>query len=355
MAVSFIQVGCGGWGARWVAEFMPPLVFESRRAVPRAVVDIRADTARAAAEAYRLPPDRAYTGAAEAFERHGDADFAIIVVPPASHEAIVDLAVSAGMHVLSEKPIADTMAGCVRVYKKVRSAGLKMAVTMSHRFDQDKQTLAREVASGRHGRLHYLIGRNTWNCRRKGDWGEFRYEIADPLLVESTVHRFDIIRAITGADAARVFTVSWNPPWSDFHGDCSALVTIEMTNGVKVFYEGAKANASALNSWGFDYFRAECEDGTLELDNRVLRLLRSRGNERPETRVIPLREQPAWMNRWLAGLFVDWLEGGPEPPNSLEDNIQCAALQFAALESARTRQVVDVQEYLRRHMQEVGL
>jgi len=332
---------------------MPPLVFESRRAVPRAVVDIKADVARAAAEAYRIPADRAYSDAAEAFDRHADADFAIIAVPPASHEAIVDLAVGAGMHILSEKPIADTMAGCIHVYRKVKAAGLKMAVTMSHRFDQDKQTLAREVASGRYGRLNYVIGRNTWNCRRRGDWGEFRYDIADPLLVESTVHRFDIIRAVTASDAARVFAASWNPPWSDFHGDCSALVTIEMTNGVRVFYEGAKANASALNSWGFDYFRAECEHGTLELDNRVLRLLRSRGNDRPEAEVIALHEQPAWMNRWLAELFVDWLEGGAEPPNSLEDNIQCAALQFAALESAHSHRVVDVQEYLRRHRQEV--
>jgi predicted dehydrogenase len=354
VAVTFIQVGCGGWGGRWVAEFLPPHI-ASGRALPLAVVDIRPEVAAAAAAAFRLPADRAYPDAARAFERHADADFAIVVVPPASHEAIVDLAVAAGMHILSEKPIADTMAGCVRVYKKVRAAGLKMAVTMSHRFDQDKQTLAREVASGRYGRLNYVVGRNTWNCRRRGDWGEFRYDMADPLLVESTVHRFDIIRAVAGANASRVYALTWNPAWSDFQGDCSALITIEMTNGVKVFYEGAKANASALNSWGFDYFRAECERGTLELDNRVLRLLRSSGNDRPSAETLPLAEQPAWMNTWLAGMFIDWLEGGPEPPSSLEDNIQCAALQFAALESARSGRPVDVQEFLERHMREVAV
>jgi hypothetical protein len=59
------------------------------------------------------------------------------------------------------------------------------------------------------------------------------------------------------------------------------------------------------------------------------------------------------MNRWLAGLFLDWLEGGVEPPNSLEDNIQCAALQFAALESAHSGLPVDVQEFLARHLREV--
>ena len=91
MSLSFIQVGCGGWGARWVAEFMPPLVFDARRAVPAAVVDIKADVARAAAEAYRLPPQHAYTDAAEAFRKHGDADFAMAVQEslklPAAHAA----------------------------------------------------------------------------------------------------------------------------------------------------------------------------------------------------------------------------------------------------------------------------
>ena len=32
---------------------------------------------------------------------------------------------------------------------------------------------------------------------------------------------------------------------------------------------------------------------------------------------------------------------------TIDDNIQCAALLFAAIESARTGKVVDVQEYLR--------
>jgi predicted dehydrogenase len=56
------------------------------------------------------------------------------------------------------------------------------------------------------------------------------------------------------------------------------------------------------------------------------------------------------MNPWLAEMFVNWLNGGPEPPNSLEDNIQCAALLFAAVESAHTGQVVEVQEFLRMNL-----
>jgi len=340
----FIQVGTGGWGGCWCRDFLPRLV-KMGRIEPAAAVDANPEALKNAQQSYGIPPERCYTDAKKAFAEV-QADFAIIVVPPAHHEAIVDLAVAKGMHILSEKPIADSMAACARIYHKVKRAGLKMAVTMSHRFDQDKQSLERLIRSGEFGACHYLVGRNTWNCRKFPSWGAFRYKIADTLLVEGTVHHFDIMRSLAGANAKTVYCRSWNAPWSDFQGDSSALITIEMENGIKVFYEGSKTNATTLNGWGQDYWRAECEKATLELDNRRLRVLSDLGCERQITEK-HLAQQPVWMNAWLAEQFVDWLGGGPEPPNSLDDNIQCAALLFAAIESAHTGQVVDVQRFLR--------
>ena len=99
------------------------------------------------------------------------------------------------------------------------------------------------------------------------------------------------------------------------------------------------------NSWSQDYLRAECELATLELDQRRLRVISDLEGERKIT-VKKLLQRGAWMNSWLAEMFVDWLNGGPEPPNSLEDNIHCAALLFAAIESANSGKVVDVRQYL---------
>ncbi len=346
----FIQVGCGNFGHRWVSAFIPRLIDELGLIEAAAVVDLDPDTFPDAQRFYHLPPERCYTDAAKAFAEN-PADFVIIVVPPRFHEAVVDLALAYGMDVLSEKPMADTMEACARIYQKVTRAGRKMMVTMSHRFDQDKQSLEAAIRSGEYGPLNYLVHRFTHNCRAFGSWGaRFRHEIADPLLIEGTVHHFDVLRALSGADAATVYAVTWNPPWGEYAGDSTGLITLEMTNGVRCFYEGAKANASSMNGWGQDYIRAECRDGTLELNRRWLRVLTGEAWTPPLARDLPLLERPVWTNAWLAEQFVHWLDGGPEPACSLRDNLQCCALLFAAIESARTRQPVDVQTFLLRHL-----
>lgn len=345
----YIQVGTGGFGAYWCRSFLPRLT-ELGKAVPVAAVDISPDALKNAQEHLGVLPERCYTDLSRALDEN-PADFLTIVVPPAYHESVVDAALIHNLHILSEKPIADTMEGCCRIYRKVKAAGKKMAVTMSHRFDQDKQSLEAAIKSGDYGPLNYIVHRFTHNCRRFGSWGKFRHEMADPLLVEGTVHHFDILRALSDADAQTVYTQSWNPPWGEYAGDSTAFVTIQMTNGVHCLYEGAKANATTMNGWGNDYLRAECEHGTLELDRRKLRVLREGAGGALAVEDLPLLEQPVWINAWLAEMFCDWLRGGPTPPNHLGDNIQCAALLFAAVESAHTGQPVEVQAFLQKHLQ----
>ena len=344
----YILVGTGGMGKHWCQQSLPRLA-EMGKAVPAAAVDINPAALVNAQEFLKLPPERCYTDIGRAFDAN-PADFVIVVVPPAHHEAVVDAALAHDMHVLSEKPIADTMEATARIYRKVKAAGRKMLVTMSHRMDQDKQTLERLVHSGEYGRLNYLVGRFTHNCRKFGSWGKFRHEIPDPLLIEGTVHHFDILRALSGSDAKSVYARTWNPPWGEYAGDSTALIVTEMVNGVRCLYEGAKANASTMNGWGNEYLRAECEHGTLELDRRIVRVLRGGPWERPLACELPLLKQDVWMNPWMAEQFCDWLRGGPVPPTNLDDNIQCAALLFAAIESAHSGAVVDVQAFLTRHL-----
>ncbi len=156
-----------------------------------------------------------------------------------------------------------------------------------------------------------------------------------------------------GTDDEMVYALTWNPKWGEYAGDTAALVTLEMTNGVKVHWEGSLTNASCLNGWCADYFRAECRDATLELDQRWLREIRGATYEKPLATDLPLLpEQDVWMNPWLAEMFCDWVSGQRDDhPTAVADNIQNAAFLYAAVESAESGEPVDVQAYLRGHLQ----
>jgi predicted dehydrogenase len=345
-----IQVGTGGMGAAWCRHILPPFV-QSRRLAVVAAVDLVPEMLVHAQEGLGLPAERCYTDLERALDEH-PADFLTVVVPPAAHEAVVAAALAHDLHVLSEKPIADTLAGSVRIAGKVRQAGKKMGVTMSHRFDQDKATLRWLLRSGAHGRLDYLVCRFTCDRRAFGSWGRFRHEIPDPLMVEGAVHHLDLLADLAGARCATLYAQTWTPPWGEFAGDAQGLVTLRFANGVRALYEGAKTNAVGLNCWGQEHFRAESEGATLVLDHRRIERFdhdpdRARSScLLGEGEAVPLLERPRWAHGWLVEQFLDWLDGGEPMPTNVEDNLQSVALIFAAIASSRTGQPVRVQEFL---------
>jgi len=342
MAQKMIQVGAGGFGASWCRHFLPPNVADGLIEVV-AAVDVNPDVHRNAARYLKLPPEKCYTDLARAFDEN-PADFCTVVVPPAFHESVVDHALAHEMHILSEKPIADTLETSCRIAEKVRRAKKKMAVTMSHRFDRDKTTLRRLLRSGELGALDYLVCRFTDNCRALGSWGAFRHTMDHPLLIEGAVHHLDFLADFAGAPCDTIYARTWNPAWSSFAGDSQALVVMDFPNGVKATYEGAISNAKPLNGWGKEYVRAECEGGTVVLNHRRIRIL----DKGAEPRGVPLLKQRKWTNVWLIQKFVRWLDGGEPMETNVDDNLQSVALVFAAIESSRTGQPVKVQELLER-------
>jgi predicted dehydrogenase len=351
MAYRMIQVGTGGFGGAWCRHFLPPNIRDGLIEVV-AAVDLDPTALQNARDGLGLRADQCYTDLNAALDSHR-ADFCAIVAPPAHHEQIVDAALDHDLHILSEKPIADTLEASLRIADKVKRAGKKMGVTMSHRFDQDKTTLREALRSGRYGSLDYLVCRFTCDCRKFASWGKFRHEIPDTLMIEGAVHHLDILADLAGAHCHTLFARTWNPPWGEYAGDSQGLVTMQMANGAQAFYEGAKTNAVGLNGWSREYIRAECQNATLILDQRRLECFPydsartwATGQE-GAGEIIPLREQPKWANAWLIEKFVRWLDGGEPMETNVEANLQSVALVFAAIQSSRTGQPVEVQELLR--------
>lgn len=350
MAQRVIHVGIGTFGKRWCREFLKQNVDDGTIEVA-ALVDVDPESLAYGRARLGLPESACFTDAKEAFAKV-QADFCTVVVPPNHHEAIVDLAISHGLDILSEKPLADTMAASVRIAGKVKAAGLKMAVTMSHRFDQDKTTLARIVRSGRLGRVNTISCRYQSDMRQHMAWGAlFRHTMDDPMLIEGAIHHLDIVADLAGSKCDTLFASTWKPDWAEYQGHTDGTVSMVFENGVRALYEGSSSTAVGLNDWYQEYIRVDCEFGTAILNHREVEIFTRQDLPRQKHREgqgqkVPLLIQPKWINIWLIEQFCRWRDGGPRLETHVEANVQASALVFGSIESSRTGTLVKVQDYI---------
>jgi len=353
MTKKVIHVGIGTFGRRWCTEFLAANVADKTIEVV-ALVDVDQRGLSFGRQALGLKAEACYTDAAAAFAAHR-ADFCTVVVPPNHHEAIIDVALAHGVDILCEKPIADTMAGSLRIARKVAAAKRKMAVTMSHRFDQDKTTLRQIIRSGVLGKVNTVSCRHAADLRKHLAWGAlFRHTMQDPLMIEAAVHHLDMIADLAGAGCETLYASTWKPAWAEYQGDTDGVAVMTFENGVRGVYEASATTAVGLNDWTREYVRVDCELGTAILNNREIEiftrmdLVRQRCRE-GHGQKIQLMTQPKWLNTWLIEKFCRWLDGHAEMETNVEANIHAAALIFAGIESQRIGQVVHVPKFIRAH------
>src|SRR5947207_15886641 len=91
-----IQVGIGGWGLNWLDYSTTSEDFDLV-----AYVDVSPEAFDVARERHGLDPQRFYEDLGAALSEQ-PADAVLIVVPPALHADLAEVAVAAGAHVLVE-------------------------------------------------------------------------------------------------------------------------------------------------------------------------------------------------------------------------------------------------------------
>lgn len=340
-----LMVGAGGWARQcWIDEVLP-FFYEKLRIT--GLVDTDEAALREAAIILRVPPEKCFKGLADAFA-NTDADFCIICIPPAHHKEAVLLASKKGLHILSEKPIADTQEDAKAICEAVKISGVKMAITQNYRFEIPTLTFKNILRSGKLGGLDYLVARYSSDYRKLNSWGvDHVHKRDNPLLIEGAIHHLDMLRNFAGSRCETLLSYGWNPSWSSFKHNPNCLILMQMKNGVKAVYEGNSLESGKTNNWFHEYYRAQCEKGVIKIDNdQIVRTYRR--DEKGELLVEEAEPVSATLTGHYAimEIFLKWLNGGEPPETILEDNIYSAAMVFAAIASCKDQSVKIVDNYL---------
>ncbi|MBD3420875.1 MAG: hypothetical protein GF398_12215 [Chitinivibrionales bacterium] len=323
-AMNAIQVGVGVHGLRWVhwLKQTPGI-----RVVAMVDVDRRALDTAAREGGYR--PDRCYTSLQQALRKH-PADALVCVTPPSYHLATIGAALKQGMHVISEKPMADSLASCRKILRQLDRSGKRCVISQNFRYRPAMYTLADAVRKGVIGK----IGQVKIDFYLGFDFGGgFRHEMKHPVIVDMAVHHFDLVRFITGLDAISVAGMSWNPHWSNYAGDCSSNVVFEMENGAHAVYNASWCAKGQYSDWNGNWL-IEGDNGALEYRNGVITLHKTPGLYTvKQTRPVPIRRMKYEEQLYILREFKNALAQNREPECSAWDNIRSIAMVYAAVKA----------------------
>ena len=323
-----IVVGAGGISGAW----FPPLIKEKVEVA--ALVDLDKDRARERADEFKLrtlvSDDLART------LRQVKADFLVDLTVPEAHCRVTCAALKAGLHVIGEKPMAAGMAEARRMVRAAEAAGRLYMVSQSRRWDARHEALARTVAAGRLGPL------TTLNCDffLGAHFGGFRDEMVSPLILDMSIHHFDMARMIGGKDALSVYADEFNPAGSWYAGDVAANAVFRMTDGVRFAYRGSWCAEGCHTSWNGDW-RVIGAGGTMlyqrDADPHGQVLAGRTGFNRPlkDLKVVRSPLKHTGMHGGLREMLA-FLRTGKVPQTECHDNIKSLAMVFAAMESSRT-------------------
>lgn len=125
-------------------------------------------------------------------------DAALVLTPPASHEAIAVELLAAGLHVLCEKPLAPTVAAAERMLAAARDAGRRLMMGSKFRYTPDvaqAHRLLREGACGDVVLYENVFCSHVDMSRR---WNADAAQSGGGVLIDNGCHSVDIARFLLG-------------------------------------------------------------------------------------------------------------------------------------------------------------
>ncbi len=327
-----IQVGVGGMGVPWTN-----VVAASKRWEAAAYVDVNEKNLMDAAARHSMPKSRCFTSLTEALSSV-EADALLDVTPQQFRRKVCTTALRRGLHVLSEKPLADSIRNAVAIIETAAKEKRVFMVAQNYRYQVGAQTVKDFLNSGKLGTLGYV-----GVAFHKGPhFGGFREQMAYPLVLDMSIHHFDLMRMFLEKDVRTVQASSINAPWNWNKGDATVMAQLEFAGGVVVNYFGSWVSQGAETSWNGDWRFEGC--------NGVL-LWNSEGvffSQKPDEKIpVPLVPFPIEHQAYLLEAFADALDSGKEPETSGRKNLNSLATTYAVVKAAKQRRRVQVAELLK--------
>lgn len=305
------------------------------------------DQGRLAAAAALFPNVKCYTDAAALFA-DGGFDVVDIATTVSSHRPLVEMAAAHNVHVICQKPFAESLADARAMVAAVEATGKVLMVHENFRWQSAIRAVIDTLRKGTigtpfFGRVSFRSGYDVFSGQPYLAEGE-RFIIED-----LGIHILDIARALFGnAHRMTATTRRINPA---IKGEDVATMLLEHENGVSSVVDCSYATRRVPETFPESLLEIDGTMGTIRLDAGYRMSIHTGGEiviRDVAPPVLEWAERP-WHNiqesvRIIQQHFVDCVKNGIAPETNGHDNLQTLALVEAAYLSAKEHRTVSLAE-----------
>lgn len=320
-------VGCGGITEQHLTAY--------KRAGYKVVAlcDVNVEAAQKAKELY-YPAAQVYTNYKDVLKLD-DVEVIDFATHPDVRYKMMQAAVKAKKHILSQKPFVTDLDKGERLVEAAEKQGVKIAVNQNGRWAPHFSYMRQAIAKGLIGEVAAVHMGISWNH----NWikGTPFEKIHNLVLFDFGIHWFDILATfMKGKTIDEVYAVTANFPQQTVKPPMLAQVMVSGSDGVGSITFDADTLYGEEDRTTVIGRNGTIKSFGVDLNAQEVNLYTSEGLS-----IAPLKG--TWFPDGFHGTMAELLcaiEENREPDNSGRDNLASLALCFAAMESVRQRRPI---------------
>jgi predicted dehydrogenase len=286
--------------------------------------------AKAAARRDAFFPDARISTDPEAVIACPGVEVVDIATHPAQRVVLIEAAIDAGKHVLSQKPFVLDLAVGERLCDRAAKRGVRLAINQNGRWAPHLAYMREAVIAGLIGEVIGVQVAIHWDHT----WirGTPFEQIDDLIFYDFAIHWFDFVASLVGRRATSVFATRGFAAGQTVRPPMLAQALVSFEGGQASLVFDAHTRYGPLDATFVAGTKGSLSSIGPNLQEQAVTLYTEAGAARPAL-------TGSWFNDGFHGAMAELLsaiEENREPSNNGRDNLLSLALAFAAIDSSRT-------------------